>query len=376
MKPNLLLSLSNACDGECDFCTLKVKSERGSFISYESLKAFAKLAKDVRFREAVILCPNPLDHPHLPYILSLIEKLVEKVCLFIEAGSLSKVRKKKILATVDELVLIAPSYESLAEEESRIKMLLSHGFEKLSVWLVFYGHIGDVVKLYQTVALCRKYGLRLRVGEPPFTRILNVDPGEALAKMKRIEIGLRHGTLYGYCATKAFIANYPVTLLSKPIDLKCRKVFIDSKGRVGKCPALDEMTPVENISPDVLRRIIYSKCPADHVVLDPIPIVNVSLRVNGSIEIPYDVLMLLEVVDQLKSFRAACEALGFPPSTYSEKIKNLERELKFKLLSSSRGGKSRGKTLLTARGKHLLHLYKNITEKINKQLYVDHVYFT
>jgi len=368
-KKTLLVSPSNKCEGNCHHCSLVALNEKERFLPLRAIERLGRLWKNFMFDESIILCTNPLKHTQLPSIIELLQSFSRKIHLFININSLSNALDKSIFERINEIVLVIPSIELARRFEKHIKVLISQGIENISLYYVVMGTAKDIGNIFSLIPFCRTYGLSLRVGEPPYSKYVNINPITLLEGKRNVEICLRYGTLYGYYATNAFIKGYPVTLLAKPFETTCRMLYVDASGRVGKCPILDGRVHYRKVDEKIVRRFIFSKCTSSHFKLEFIPVANISLMIGDKKEIPHDVLMLLEVIEQLKSFRAACSALGFSTSTYMEKIKSLEYTLGFKLLTSEKGGKIRGRTVLTDKGRYILQLYKEISESVNKYLY-------
>ncbi|RLE60906.1 MAG: hypothetical protein DRJ35_01970 [Thermoprotei archaeon] len=369
MIDTLIIAISNKCNGSCIGCPFK----RGDQNSVLKPKIVEKIISIIgRFRETIIACPNSLGRIS-ENIVSIVSETSEKTILLSRIENSKDILKyPRILNKIDELLLLVWDVRVLGNRKQILRTLLSHGFDRVAIWIIIGGEIKDRYKVLYAVRFCRTLGLKVIVGEPPFTTALTVDPLKVVAHIEKAEIGLYYGNLYGYRAMTAFVEEYPITLLSKPFGDECRILYIDPQGRVSKCPIVGDGIPVEKLTIETLRKIIYSRCMLRHTKVQFIPIVNISFKEsNTGVEIPSDVLVLLEVVDQLKSLKAACEALGLAYSTYVEKIKEIEKGLGVRLLYSTKGGRSRGKTLLTTTAKHILRAYRNLLENINRHIYVE-----
>ena len=368
MRATLLVALTDTCTGNCEHCTLRPGT--GALLGVRALEKCEPFLRQLVLKECVVLCPSPLRHDRALDVIRILSELGRTV-LMMHVSELRNLTRA-VLSLVDELVVVTSGHTELEKELQRIKALLSQGYDRISVWLTVTGSYADTAKVYKVQSFCKRMGLSLRVGEPPYTSSLNVDPVEFLSKSKRVEVGLHYGTLYGYSATSAFIAGYPVTLLSKPLLSQCRTIYLSPQGTVSKCPLDPNRVPLNSLDQASVRKIVFSACLAKHPSVELLPVASISLRDHRTgVELTPEVLMLLEVIDQLKSFRAACEALGLSPSTYAEKVKSIERRLGFKLLLTARGGKRRGATLLTARAKQILAFYKRVLERVDRLLYVD-----
>ena len=366
MRPTLLVSLSGSCAGRCDKCTLKGEPR---LLDPRTLADGLDLLKSASPRECVVLCSGSLSHPRAEELIELLSEVGGRLVLMSHVAEARRLTRA-LISLADEVVLVASSLSDLECERARLRGILSQGYDRVSVWLTVTGAPGDLAKVYSVQSFCRRLGLHLRVGEPPYTNALDVDPAELLLGARKVEVGLFCGTAYGYHATSAFINGYPALLLSKPLSSECRTIYLSPDATVSKCPLNARGVPLAELTERELRRIIYSPCPAKHPSVRLVPEATVYLReVRSGVEIPAEVLMLLETIDQLRSFRAACEALGLSPSTYAEKIKALESKLGFKLLSTARGGSRRGVTLLTAKAKQILCLYREAVERVKRALY-------
>ncbi len=327
------------------------------------------------FDEAVITCPNPLLHPKFCALTSVIRGVSRKVVLLTPVTGLSKL-SRKALSLIDELVVVSASADELSEEEGRIKGLLSQGFDNLSIYAAVARDDCAVKSIFEHLEFCRKYGIQLRVGELPYIARVPVRLRDSLIA-EGFEVSMPYGLRYGYIASVAFIDGYKVTILERPVAQPCRKLFIDYSGRIGKCP-FTELRSIDSISSiDGLRKLIYSPCPVIGRVIEYVPEVRISLRSSNGVEIPSDILALLEVIESTNSLRAACRLLGYNLSTYVERIKSLERRLGVKLISSRRGGSLKGVTVLTREGIRILNKYRGIREAIMSALLREGVhYFT
>ena len=76
---------------------------------------------------------------------------------------------------------------------------------------------------------------------------------------------------------------------------------------------------------------------------------------------------LLHRVEQLRSLRAAAMDMSMAYSKAWTIVKNAERELGFKLLDSTTGGRHGGGAVLTAEGRSLLNAYDNYCAALRRE---------
>lgn len=79
------------------------------------------------------------------------------------------------------------------------------------------------------------------------------------------------------------------------------------------------------------------------------------------------VAMLLSLVKEHHSLRAAAISISMAYSKAWTIVKHAEKELGFALLHSTTGGKSGGGAVLTAEAERLLACYQTYTEELKKQ---------
>lgn len=364
----LLIRPVASCNGNCIGCPWLSSSNKKNVLPVQLLDKFLKVLKERIFNEVVLLCPNPFLHPKIDCIIARLRKYADKVYAFVPINHVRLLNKKQIL-DLDELVIVISSYINLFNEYSYIKSLLSHGIETISVYLALRRDSISMENISVTINYCRNYGLRLRIGEIPFsnTYVLNL---QKYFQEKGYEVTLPYGYLYGYRASVGYINNYKVTLLDKPLYEECRKIYIDPSGRVYKCPFVKEFIDIEKgITLNELRKTIFSPCPIKRLTGEYIPSIKISLVSTNGVVIPSDILDLLEVIMHTRSFRTACNLLGYSPSTYIEKIRSIEKKLGFKLLTTRKGGYLRGMSMLTPEAKKLLEKYKAVRECISEKLF-------
>lgn len=356
----------------CLGCPLPPGLRSGDVLPTKVLDKVLNVISDLRFNEAVVLCPPPTRHPRLEYILSKLLEVSRRVYLVTPIGDVGRV-KKSLLDYLDELVLITPTLKDFRLNEEYVRTLLSNGFDKVTIYASLPSakmeFIEEVISIVKYVS---KYGLRVRVGEYLYLSREDVDVRDEFIS-RGYEVGLTYGYLYGYRATSAFIGSYPVTLLTKPREPNCRKLYIGPGGRISKCPFYGtSINALDELSMDEIRKLIYSPCPLVRPnIKELIPKVEVSLTTPDGKVIPSDVLVLLEVVSQVRSLRTACELLGIPVSTYVEKLKRVERELGVKLVISRKGGPKRGASELTREAEEIIKLYRRVRDSVLEVLFKE-----
>ncbi len=357
------------CNGNCIGCPWTSSSIERNILPVQIFNRLYKLIRDYSFDESIILCPNPYLHPKIKYFIHKLRDLSGKVYVLLPIKHVRNLTKD-LVNDIDEFVMVTSNYIELFNEEKYIKALLSHGIENFSIYLALKTIDINIENILSSINICRKYGLKLRIGEIPYSYIYVLDLQRFLIE-RGYEVSLPYGYLYGYRAYTAYIDDYRVTILTKPLREECRKLYLDSIGRLYKCPFLSEYIDLTNdtISIGVIRKIMFSDCPIKYRLQDYIPAINISLVTTDGKIIPKDILELLEVLMHTKSFRTACELLGYKPSTYIEKIHSLEKRIGFKLIVTNRGGHKRGITLLTPEALRLLEKYKVIREYISKKMF-------
>jgi len=357
------------CNGTCIGCPWTSSTIERNILPIQIFERLYKLIIDYSFDESIILCPNPYLHPKIRYFISKLRDLSRKVYTLSPINQLRNITKD-LVEDIDEFVIVTSNYIELINEEKYIKALLSHGIENFSIYLALKTIDTNIENIVSSIDICRKYGLKLRIGEIPYSYMYILDLQRFLIE-RGFEVSLPYGYLYGYRAYTAYIDGYRVTILTKPLREECRKLYLDPIGRLYKCPFLSRYIDLnsETISIGSIRRIMFSDCPVKYNLQDYIPAINISLATTDGKIIPKDVLELLEVLMHTKSFRTACELLGYKPSTYIEKIHSLEKRIGFKLIITIRGGNRRGVTLLTPEALRLLEKYKSIREYISEKLF-------
>ncbi len=373
MTSTLIVRPVAHCDLNHPTCPFSHGVSKGFEILHPAvLSRILRELKGYVFDEAVISCPNPLLHPKVTELASLMKSVARRLSLFTPVTGLGKVGKE-LLKVIDELVVISSSISELKEEEERIKGLLSQGFENVAIYSTVTREESTLLTASEHAEFCRKYGIPLRLGELPYVNKVPFKLRDTLVK-EGCEVSIPYGLKYGYEASVTFMKDYRVIVLERPSGRACRMLFIDYYGRISKCPFTRPLLEAKDASSDLLRKVIYSECPTKDVGPDYVPEVRISLRAGRDVIIPPDILALLEVIESTNSLRAACRLLGYNPSTYVEKLRSLEKRLGVKLITSKRGGSLKGVTLLTEEGMRILATYRRVREAIMASLIKENVY--
>lgn len=362
----LIACTASSCQKSCLGCPFRSGDEKT--LDPTAVERVASLLGKIE--EALVVVPEPAP-PVTEKIVDILAQYARRVELLTPLENITALLNySKIIRKSDELLLLVTQDSSLNLYVETIKLLLSQGFGRITLWVAIKeGGVKDRHRMALAIDFARKLGLKVVVGENPFSRSITVDPEKIVATLSNTEAGLFFGRLYGYRAMTVFVNSYPVVFLSKPFADDCRMLYIGPSGGVSKCPLLRDEVPIEELDTHTLRRLIYSKCKLRCRELELVPVINLSFKdAARGVEIPEDVLLLLEVVDQLNSLKAACDALGFAYSTYLEKLREIERRLGVKLMYTYRGGKSKGKALLTPFARRLLENYKNLKEILSQCL--------
>jgi len=367
----LAIQPSSKCDSNCLACPWKEKfSCVGVMLPPEALEVLTSNLEDFKFDEGILICPNPLLHPKIDVITRETGKLCRKIVLFLPVSVSRSFLHKTSLENVDFISLIIPSYKDLKSNLQTVKMLLSQGIDNLEAYILLDFN-SDFAELFSIIDLCKSYGLKIILGPSLYTSPYADKFLEKIVKKENVEIGLHYGRKYFYNAIKIFIDNYPVTLLTSPSAENCRTLYLNPYGNFSKCPLSKFEVNYKRITRKDLRKMLFSPCPVSQKVIRLSPKIQVSFVTKEGVEIPGEVLELLELISQINSFRAACKVLGVSPSTYWEKIKSLEEKLDISLIISVRGGRKKGATILTEFAKELLNEYREVREKAIVSLYED-----
>ncbi len=367
----MLIRISSYCNGGCINCPfVSSSSKEKQILPYKVFEQFIELLGNLEFNEAVFLCPNPLTAPHIEKFIEKVGEIARRTYMVIPLRSV-QVLRRGIAEELDEIFLLATDKTEASLAEKYLKSLVSQGLENISVYLGVrrIENLLDNVASFRTIL--ERYNIRLRIGELPYIDLNTLKITNYLRK-KGYEVGLPHGYMLGYTASVCFIDGYAVTVLEKPITLECRKIYIDFYGRISKCPYLvGRMSRyLDDIDIRSIRRIMYSRCPIKGNLIDLIPVIDIGfLTGDNNVLIPKDIIVLLEILANMRSFRQACELLGYNPSTYISKIRTLEKELGYKLIDSYKGGNRRGYTELTPQAMKIIKRYRELREHISKKLF-------
>ncbi|EEB72950.1 transcriptional regulator, LysR family protein [Thermococcus sp. AM4] len=369
----LVIQPSTKCDGGCLICPWREKFGcTGVMLPPEVVDILAENLDGFRFDECVITCPNPFSHPKIDVIVNKTQEICDRIDMFITIPGLKNVARsgqlKKISDNVHALIILVDSQKAMMSSIQTIKNLLSFGVDNIEAYIPL-GSSFDFAEILSLIGICRRLGLRITVGPRFYEKAPTEEFLKKLAKRENTEVGLHYGIKYIYHALKVFFDDYPVTLLTSPSSENCKTIYVNPYGNVSKCPHSKLSINYRHISTEYLRKMLFSPCPLSQNALQLTPKVKVSFVTRDGVEIPSDIMELLELISQLKSFRAACKAIGVSPSTYWERIKELEYKLGMSLLITVRGGRKKGITVLTGFARDILEEYRRVREKVLLSLY-------
>jgi len=361
MWKTLLLRLSNYCGNKCVNCSLNFGDDVVN--NSGDLKLIMKCLEslsNVRFNEAVLLCPTTTNQAS--EVVDVLKSTADKVYFFVPEVKIANL-SKDLISKFDEVPIVVNDLSNLTNLEKRVNAMVSFGVENLAIYASLSPAGINEALLKRLINLSRKYELKVRVGEPPYSCDQNLTPFKNTLLEKGYDVGLPYGFLYGYKASVAYVEGHKITFLNHPKASECFKIYVDHSGKVGKCP-YDNLT--KNLIPssnNELKEILRKPCPLTIASgMKVKPLVSLNLKVNDVV-IPEETIQLLDLVDRLGSLRKACKELKISPSTCVERIRKLEKRIKTKLIHSTRGGVSRGKTTLTSEGLKLIELYKDFKER-------------
>jgi len=369
----LVIQPSTRCDGNCVICPWREKFGcTGVMLPLEALDVVIDNLMDFRFDECIVTCPNPFSHPKIEAVLAKAQELCDAVDLFLPISSLKNVAQsgqlKRISDKARAFIILVDSQKAMTSSVQTVKNLLSFGIDNIEVYIPL-GSSFDFAEVLSSIGICRRLGLKITVGPRLYERGPTEEFLKKLAKRENTEVSLHYGVKYMYHALKVFFDDYPVTLLTSPSSENCRTIYINPYGNISKCPNSKLILNYTQISTEHLREMLFSPCPLSRDSVQLTPKVRVSFMTQDGVEISSDIMELLELVSQLKSFRAACKAMGVSPSTYWERIKDIEDKLGMSLLITLRGGRKKGVTILTGFARDILEEYKKVREKVLLSLY-------
>ncbi len=369
----LVIQPSTRCDGSCIICPWREKFGcTGVMLPLEALDALIDNLIDFRFDECIVTCPNPFSHPKIGVVLTKAQELCDAVDVFLPVSGLKNVvqsgQLKRISDRASAFIILVDSQKAMTSSVQTIKNLLSFGIDNIEAYIPL-GSSFDFAEVLSSIDICRRLGLKITVGPRFYERVPTEEFLKKLAKRENTEVGLHYGVKYMYHALKVFFDNYPVTLLTSLSLENCRTIYVNPYGNISKCPHSKLTLNYTQISTERLREMLFSPCPLSKDSIQLTPKVRVSFVTQDGVEIPSDIMELLELVSQLKSFRAACKAMGVSPSTYWERIKGIEDKLGTSLLITMRGGRKKGVTVLTGFARDILEEYKKVREKVLLSLY-------
>ncbi|WP_238516371.1 winged helix-turn-helix domain-containing protein [Thermococcus onnurineus] len=356
----IVVQPSGRCDATCANCIWRERLS-GVMLPGDVLPRIASLLDGFRFDEGILMCPNPFLHPKIKIIYDELRDISKRVTVFIPlTASLSNLRVD-VLADVDMISIIVPPMIDIKRGDTLIRALESRGIDHIEAYLVFNSS-SDPGEILRKIGECMKRGLRITVGPSLFSPPSGDMFIESISARKDVELGLHYGRKYLYSAMKVFLNDYPITLLMSPMD-PCRHLYVNPYGIISKCPNSNFSVSYREMTRELLRKIFFSPCPNNK---NPsfVPKVEISFVTSSGIKIPGDIMELLELISQTRSFRAACKIMGVSPSTYWERIRDIEEKLGRRLIVSVKGGRKKGITVLTGVALDLLKEYQRIRERV------------
>lgn len=361
MKRTLLLSLSPSCEGSCSSCPF-VGGER--LLSYDVLKHLLETLE--RVDETVVVC-SWASHPDLLRIGKLVLEASRKVIWLVSPAELAKLAKvRAALSSADELMVVTHEAQRPPPLE-QLKTILSAFDLRIGLWWVFGDSPSALGSFRDTVKLAQSMGLKLVVGETPYSCDSGGDASRFALALKA-EVGLPMGQVYGYTAARAYFYGYPALLLLRPLHLR-GFLYLSHEGLLRKHPRDPEAVNASEADTGTLRKLLFSS--GSPCINTPAFRLEVQLSMRedatGTVITP-QMIALLEAIHSVKSLKAACAALGIPYPTCLEKLKTLERNLGRKLVETRRGGKSRGVCHLTEFGLQVLAAYREALRAVYERI--------
>ncbi len=292
--------------------------------------------------------------------------VAKKTTVFVPMATKLTHLEGSVLKDADRVSIVIPPMERVRNCENLIKTLESQGIDNLEAYLIFDSS-SDPAEVLQKAERCMSLGMSITVGPFPFDMPFGDVFLEAIGGRKDVDLGLHYGSRYMYTAMRIFLHDYPLTILMSPAS-PCRVLYVNPMGMVSKCPSYGSYVSYDEATLDVLRKMFFSPCPVRESLVFT-PRIDISFVSSTGVKIPADVMELLEIISQVKSFRAACKAMGVSPSTYWERIKGIERRIGRPLVISMKGGRKKGVTVLTGIAIELVEEYKRVRERVLLSMY-------
>jgi len=284
----LFTQLSSRCSIGCALCPWK------EFLNESDLNIadFSGLLDSGRFGEVVITCP-------LSDRLEDFSKEVRRrgINLIYMLHSRS-VRPTRELLNADELFLLVDYAEDMVRVRNHVMVLLSHGYERINFLMQLIPGVNDS-DLQSVLSTCNKWGLRLWISPPLF----KCDSSLKLERVLRTRLSQKSFCLLGAFSAPALVGESPLFLMESRRE-NCNILFLNPDG-LRRCPMSQDVIsdiPEEMICP-VGRRKPF------------LLVTRVYLITSRGTEFDERDLMLLDLIDRVRSIRGAAKQLGISIST-------------------------------------------------------------
>ena len=358
-RRTLLLRLSSTCSG-CGAKCRYVVNECSTLKPESVAKLFDHL--DL-VDECVVLCSSPTRNNRVLDIMKLVSSACRRVRLMVPIADVLSI-SMTLVNLVDEIsVVVSPSLNADYVVSTLKRLLESVGLEKLVMYVVLedVSNLGEAARL---VKEAHALGLHVRIGERPYCSSRHVDLRLELIR-RGVRVGLPSIYVYGYRGSLAEIGGVPTTVLFKD-PTSCNVLYLDADNTLSKCPTAKEMGFFLSASEigENLHRIASFRC---REVRKAVPVLRLAMKV-GDVEIPPEVLHVLELIKHFNSLRRACTALGLSPSRCLEKLRKVESRLRTKLVVAKHGGREGGATYLTTAGIDIVEVYERVKESVARAL--------
>ncbi|MCC6039792.1 MAG: LysR family transcriptional regulator [Thermofilum sp.] len=361
MKHTFIVSFASWCGGGCPGCPFQTGS---SGLSVDALQKTLEFFD--RLDECVVVC-SWSQHPDLYRMAKMLFDKSRRVVWLISPSELGNLAKNKIALTLsDEFFVVLHGRVDMPLRDN-LRALLSSTDSAAGIWWIAEENPFAVEKFNDVMEAARSMGLRLILGETPYSCSGGVDP-VLFASRRGAEISLPIGQRCGYTVSKAFLRDYPSLLLLRPVELP-GVLYLSPEGVLKKHPKHAGSLPVSELTLDTLRRLLLSRSsPCEyglsfHVEME----LCIRERNTGTVITP-QILALLEAIHNMRSIKGACSSLGIPYQSCIEKIRSLEKSLGKKLVRTSRGGKARGSCYLTELGLQILETYREALTVVYQNL--------
>jgi len=361
MKYTLILSLASWCEGLCPGCSFQSGT---SSLPVDALQKVLEFFD--RLDESVVIC-SWSRHPDLHRMARMLFERSRRVVWLISPSELGNLAKNKVPLTFSDEFFVVLHKGVDTPVKDHLKALVSSTDSTPGIWWVAEEEPFAVKRFHDVVKTAQSMGLKLAVGETPYSCSSRVDP-VLFASRRGAEVGLPIGQRYGYTVSRALLQDYPLLLLLRPIELT-GVLYLSPEGSLRKHPMHSGSLPLSELTLDALRKLLLSRLSPCEYGLSFQVEMELSLREkNTGTVITPQMLALLEAIHNMKSIKGACSSLGIPYQTCIEKIRSLEKSLGRKLVRTSRGGKTRGSCYLTELGLQMLETYRNALNVVYQNL--------